>query len=182
MKVLLVYASVHGSTAEIAQRIAGELRARNVEVDVFSVLDVQGIDGYDAYIFGTPIHGGNWLPEIATLLRKSARRLAGKPVYLWVSCIRVMEQYGFEHVMEYYMQPEVLQKLNLRDKTAFAGKLDLSSVDWGERWTLSARYDGTTWPTNFDGDFRDWAKIDAWAKHIAQDLEQLKAAKTSASK
>jgi menaquinone-dependent protoporphyrinogen oxidase len=145
-------------------------------VDVFSVQDVRELNGYDAYIVGTPIHGGNWLPEIATFLRKSTKRLAGKPVYLWVSCIRVMEAYGFQHVMDYYMHPEVLRKLNLRDTTAFAGKLDLNHVDWGERWTLSARYDGSTWPINFDGDFRDWGKIDAWAQHIVQDLKTLASA------
>ncbi|MBL8157338.1 MAG: hypothetical protein JNM70_24410 [Anaerolineae bacterium] len=72
------------------------------------------------------------------------------------------------------MEPQLLAPLNVRDKAALAGKLDLQSVDWNERWTLAARYDGETWPSSFDGDFRDWEKVKAWAEKVAQDLKGAK--------
>ncbi|MBL8119538.1 MAG: hypothetical protein JNJ78_18560 [Anaerolineae bacterium] len=81
-----------------------------------------------------------------------------------------------EHVLEFYTVPEFMSKLNVRAITAFAGKLDLQNVDWHERWTLSARYDGSSWPSNFDGDFRDWDKIRAWANQIVQDIKTLEIA------
>lgn len=170
MKVLLAYASAHGSTAEVAQRIGKTLSAQGLDVTVVPVQTVSSVADYDVFVCGTPVHAGTWLPEMTNFLKSFRGQLANKPVYFFITCIRVMEQHGYEHVMEFYMIPEVLQKLNVRDTVAFAGKLDLKEVDWNERWTLAARYDGSTWPSNFDGDFREWPKIDTWAEKIAADI------------
>jgi menaquinone-dependent protoporphyrinogen oxidase len=179
MNVLLAYATAHGSTAEMAEKIGDVLRARGLNVVVAPIQDVQHLDGYDAFVFGSAVHAGTWLPELTTYLRKSLSTIGARPVYFWISCIRVMEHDGLQHVMEFYMIPEILNELNVRDKMAFAGKLDLDSVDWNERWTLAARYDGSTWPNNFVGDFRDWKKIEDWANRIAEDALHLQAEKFS---
>ena len=112
-----------------------------------------------------------WLPDFKSFFKAFEAQLMSKPIYLWVNCIRVMEEYGMSHVMDFYMVPELLKKLNVRSRTAFAGKLDLQAVDWDERWSLAARYDGHAWPSNFDGDFRDWDKIEDWATAAANDLQ-----------
>jgi menaquinone-dependent protoporphyrinogen oxidase len=177
MKVLLGYASAHGSTAEIAKEIGQIVKGYGLDVTVEPIQDVQNIESYDAFIFGTAIHAGTWLPELTTFLRKSLSRIGNKPTYFFITCVRVMEVDGPQHVMEFYMIPEILQSLNVRNKAAFAGKLALNSVDWNERWTLAARYDGSTWPNNFDGDFRDWNKIQSWASKISVDALQLEETK-----
>lgn len=171
MKVLVAYATVHGSTAEVAQAIGEELKAQGLQVTVEDVNQMQRLNGYDAFVLGTPVHAGTWLPELKEFFKKNIKHILGKPVYVWVTCIRVMERFGREHVMEFYMVPEILDKLDVRDKTAFAGKLDLQNTDWNERWTLAARYDGESWPINFDGDFRDWDAIRTWAHKVAQELQ-----------
>lgn len=171
MKVLVGYATVHGSTADIAQAIGEELTAQGLQVTVENVTRVQRLNGYDAFVLGTPIHASNWLLEMKEFVKKNIKQMLGKPVYFWVACIRVIERFGLEHVMEFYMAPEILDKLDVRDKTAFAGKLDLQNTDWNERWTLAARYDGESWPINFDGDFRDWEAIRAWAHKVARELQ-----------
>jgi len=176
MKVLVAYATAHGSTKEVAQAIGDVLTANGLNVTVQDVRLVSGVNDFDAFVFGSAIHAGTWLPELKGFLRAYEPQLVNKPVYFWMSCIRVMEQYGMEHVLEFYTVPEFMSKLNVRAITAFAGKLDLQNVDWHERWTLSARYDGSSWPSNFDGDFRDWDKIRAWANQIVQDIKTLEIA------
>ena len=176
MKVLIAYATAHGSSSDIARAIGDVLKAHGEQVTVEDVRNITHVDGYDAYIFGSAIHSGTWLPEMKGFLHAYQPQLAGKPVYFWMSCIRVMEQDGMEHVSEFYMVPEMLNKMNVRLTTAFAGKLALNDVDWHERWTLAARYDGSAWPSSFDGDFRDWDKIKAWAKQVAEDVKTLEAA------
>lgn len=178
MNVLVAYASAHGSTAEVAVKIGEGLKAHGLNVVVAPIQDIQNVNSYDAFVFGSAIHAGTWLPEMSTFLRRSLERLEGKPVYFFVNCIRVMEPDGQGHVMEYYMIPEIMNLLNVRQKAAFAGKLDLKNVDWDERWTLAARYDGSAWPNNFDGDFRNWGKILAWANQVAEDIQQIEAEKT----
>ncbi|MBL8154334.1 MAG: hypothetical protein JNM70_09135 [Anaerolineae bacterium] len=172
--VLVAYATVHGSTTDMAKKIGEVLEAHGMDVTVEAVQNITGLAGYDALVAGTAIHSGTWLPEMKTFLEHAQSALADKPVYFWVSCIRVLERFGLEHVMDNYMEPQVLATLNVRDKAALAGKLDLQSVDWNERWTLAARYDGETWPSSFDGDFRDWEKVKAWAEKVAQDLKGAK--------
>jgi menaquinone-dependent protoporphyrinogen oxidase len=173
MKVLVGYATVHGSTAAVAQRIGDVLTEQGHEVTVADVKTLTHLDSYDAFVLGSAIHAGTWLPELKAFMRAFEPQLTGKPVYIWVTCIRVLEEYGMSHVMDFYMEPELLTHLDVRSKTAFAGKLDLQEVDWDERWSLAARYDGHAWPTNFDGDFRNWDKITDWATATAKDLETL---------
>ncbi len=170
MKVLIAYASAHGSTAEVAHAMGRVLLERGAGVTVEDVKKLHQIGDYDAAILGSAVHGGNWLPEMTGFLRAAVEPLADKPVYFWINCIRVMERYGEQHALENYLNYDLLQPFKLRDKAVFAGKLDLANVDWDERWTLSARYDGSTWPSNFDGDFRDWNVIRAWAEKIADEI------------
>lgn len=179
MKTLLVYATAHGSTAEIARYITNILKECGVTIDLANVKDIETLQGYDAYIFGTAIHNGAWLQELTLMLRKDGKNLKSSPVYLFMTCMRVLEQYGSDHVNEFYVNPDIIHSLNIRNTTAFAGKLDLSSIDWNERWTLAARYDGTTWPSSFDGDYRDWSKIHRWANLIAEDLQKVEKALSS---
>lgn len=173
MKILVGYASVHGSTREVAQRIGDVLTKRGYTVTVADVKTLTHVDGYDAFVLGTAIEAGTWLPEFKSFFKAFESQLVGKPIYIWINCIRVMEEYGMSHVMDFYMVPELLKNLNIRSRTAFAGKLDLKTVDWDERWSLAARYDGHAWPTNFDGDFRDWDKIDDFATSTANDLQAM---------
>ncbi len=174
MKVLVGYATVHGSTADVAQRIGDVLAQRGHEVTVADVKTLTHVDHYDAFVLGSAIHAGTWLPELKSFVKAFETQLISNPTYLWVTCIRVMEEFGMSHVMDFYMEPELTAKLDVRSKMAFAGKLDLEAVDWDERWSLAARYDGHAWPTNFDGDFRDWDKIVDWATATANDLESVK--------
>ncbi|MBI1281906.1 MAG: hypothetical protein GC179_27520 [Anaerolineaceae bacterium] len=171
MKVLVGYGSVHGSTAEVAQRIGDVLTQRGHNVTVADVKTLTHVDGYDAFVLGTAIEASTWLPEFKAFMKAFNPQMLNKPIYLWINCIRVLEEYGMSHVMDFYMVPELLKGLNVRSRTAFAGKLDLQTVDWNERWSLAARYDGHAWPTNFDGDFRDWDKIADWATSVANDLQ-----------
>jgi len=170
MKVLVAYATAHGSTAEVAERISSALQKHGINATAANVQNLASVEGYDAFILGTAVHAGTWLPDMTAFVKRTAPGMGLKPIYFWVNCIRILEQFGYDHVVEYYMVPEVLSGLNVREKIAFAGKLRLDEVDWNERWTLAARYDGATWPSNFDGDFRDWDKISEWANKIAAEL------------
>ena len=51
MNVLVVAASDHGSTAEIASAIGEALKERGLAVTVAPVEEVQSVDGYDAFVW-----------------------------------------------------------------------------------------------------------------------------------
>lgn len=170
MKILVGYASAHGSTAEIAQSIGDTLKARQFNVTVANVSDVQSVDPYDVFILGSAIHAGMWLKELSQFLTQFGDQIKGKPFYLFVTCIRVLEPDGYQYVIDNYVHHHVIDPLGVREVQPFAGKLDLNQVDWDERWTLAARYDGSGTPGSYNHDFRNWDVIKAWAQRVADAL------------
>ena len=171
MNILIAYATAHGSTAGVAQELGRVLVERDLNITVANVKDVRAVRDYDVLVLGSAIHMGTWLPEMTAFLHAFKDDLTLKPIYLWVNCVRVLEQYGEEHVLEYYLDHEMLNRLRVRNIAVFPGKLDLETTNWNERWTLAARYDGAAWPSSFNGDYRDWEKIRDWGSHIASELQ-----------
>lgn len=170
MNLLVAYSSAHGSTAEIAAFVGARLRERHFEVTVASVADVQTLAGCDAFVLGSAVHGGAWLPAMGRFLDRFSADFAQRPVYLFLACIRVLEPGGPEHVVRNYVNYDQLEALNLRAVQPFAGRLEMGSIDWDERWTLAARYDGSAAPNSFNRDFRNWNAIRIWADKIADAL------------
>ncbi len=167
MKILVGYASAHGSTGEIAQEMAKVLEEYQYTATVADVTQVTSVDGYDGFVLGSPIHAGMWLTEMSQFLSRFGDQLAVKPIYFFITCIRVLEPQGMEHVIKDYVNHAVLNKLHVRETTAFAGKLTLGDIDWDERWTLAARFDGATPAATYNNDFREWDKIRVWSRHVA---------------
>jgi menaquinone-dependent protoporphyrinogen oxidase len=170
MKILIAYASIHGSTAEVAQFLGRVLRVYNAEVTVLSAGQVTTVDPYDAFVLGTAIEDGMWLHEMFEFLDRFQAKVAKKPNYFWLNCIRVLEPDGYEHALKYYVHEPTIAALAARDVAVFAGKLKLESINWDERWLLSLRYDGTERPAFFNKDFRNWEVIAAWGNKIAREL------------
>ncbi len=164
MKILVGYASAHGSTAEIAEFIGKEIEQREFEVTVANVADVTSMEGYDAYVVGSAIHGGMWLSEMSQFLERNEAQLKQLPGAFFITAIRVLEPDGYEHCLREYVNHRVLDNLNITNLTVFAGLLNLDAVEWEERWTLAARYDGKNLPGTMSNDFRDWDKIRQWTQ------------------
>ena len=55
-KILLAYATTHGSTREIADAVAATLRAQSLDVDVRPAKEIRTLEGYRAVILGAPMY------------------------------------------------------------------------------------------------------------------------------
>ena len=168
MRVLVGYASVHGSTAEVAARIADTLRAAGLDVAVADVTTVTDLQGFDACLLGSAIHSGEMLPAMADFFDRFAALLDAMPVYLWLCCLRATEAGGNVHVIQHYI-PESLLSL-VTGCTVFAGKVDIHELGLNERWVLANLYDGERKPDRLCADYRDWTAIADWAAGIARTL------------
>ena len=173
MRVLIVYASAHGSTGEVARVIAGMWRTRGIDNVVADVGSAPSLEGYDAYVLGSAVHNGMWLPGMAHFVGRSLRPLSGRPVYLWLNCLRVLEPNGHAYVTDYYLPQMLDGSLAFRKIGVFPGSIDRAMISQNELWLLTFRYDGDKPPSKMAGDFRDWPRIRAWADEVAADLEAI---------
>ena len=161
MAVLIAYASKHGSTQGIAERIAEKLRQLGKEAEARPVEEVSDPGSYEAFVIGSAIYYGSWLKEATEWVRRSRVVLAQCPVWLFSS-----GPLGTE-VKDAEEQPkeiaEFQQAIRPRDQRVFFGALDHSHLSFAERVMVKA----VRAP---EGDFREWQVIEAWAASIARDL------------
>src|SRR5690348_296424 len=61
MKVLVTYASRHGATRGIAERIAAALERQNLDVTFEPVERIQEATGFDAAVIGSAAYALHWL-------------------------------------------------------------------------------------------------------------------------
>jgi menaquinone-dependent protoporphyrinogen oxidase len=161
MNILIAVASRHGSTQEIAEAIAQELRAARHTVQVEKTGEVDDITGYAAVIVGSAVYMGDWLPEARQFVERHQTELAARPVWLFSS-----GPLGQEHP-----RPEgdpahlaaLMQDTGAQGHRIFVGKLDRSDLGLAERLITKAIKPP-------EGDFRDWPAIRAWAQEIAAAL------------
>ena len=68
-QVLVAYGSVMGSTAEIAEWIAEELRRAGLQVVVCDATTAPSPNGFQAVVVGSAVYHGRWRPEAVRFLR-----------------------------------------------------------------------------------------------------------------
>jgi menaquinone-dependent protoporphyrinogen oxidase len=157
MNILITVASRHGSTREIAEMLAQELRAADHCVDVQNIEEGPSIAMYDAVIIGSAIYMGKWLPSAAQFVQDNRVRLGEVPIWLFSS-----GPLGHENPQP-TGDPKQIDALMAVTRAhahrVFVGKLDKHSLGVGER--LIVRAVGAP-----EGDFRDWAAIRSWARDI----------------
>lgn len=167
MTVLITYASKHGATQGIAEHIAQKLRAIGRVVELQPISADVSPDRYAAVVIGSAVYYGSWLKEATDYVRRHQPSLADRPVWLFSD-----GPLGAE-VKDGESQPKELAKfqeaIHPRDHQLFFGALDHSKLSFPERMVIKA----VRAP---EGDFRDWAGIDAWTSSIAHQLPLTKTA------
>ena len=84
IKVLVAYASIHGSTQEVAGVVAATLRDQGVEVDLRPIREVRTLTGYSAVTLGAPMYMFHWHKDAHHFLTRFQRELTnGLPVAIF---------------------------------------------------------------------------------------------------
>lgn len=159
--VLVAYASKHGSTREIAERIAEVLSAGGLEVDLQDVADVGEPTKYRAIVLGVAMYMGAWRKSAKQFLTGHVDALVDRDVWLFVSGPTGegdAEEMMDGHAVQPAMEP-VLERIHPREVAVFHGSIDLEALGWFERFVIRTVKAET-------GDFRDWGAIESWAAGI----------------
>jgi menaquinone-dependent protoporphyrinogen oxidase len=170
--VLVTYATDHGSTRGVADRIADRLQQRGVEAQACAVEDVLEVARYEGIVLGSAIHGGKWLPAAREFADRNAASLRERPVWLFSVSTLGDEESMFPPRVANRLRalrkeaPEVAEMRRLvhpREHRNFAGAVARSH--WPATGRAFFRATGGRY-----GDHRNWPAIDAWADLIAAQL------------
>lgn len=163
-KVLVAYASKAGSTGEVAEAIGQVLNAKGITVDVRQVKKVKDVSGYQAFVIGSAIRMGRWLPEATKFLEVHKNELSQSPTAFFTVCLTLAEDNEKNRSeVKGYMQSvrAILEPVSLG---LFGGKLDLGKLSFIERFIMANLIKAR------EGDFRDWDAIRGWAGELATQL------------
>ncbi len=174
MHVLVAVATRHGSTREIAERIAERLRADGLDAEARPAAEIRDAARFDAFVVGGAAYMFHWLGDATKFVEHNRALLATRPTWLFSSGpigTDLVDKQGrdvFETTIPKEF-PRLREMVHPRGERVFFGAVDPDAkpIGMAERFmkVLPAGKDALP-----KGDFRDWAAIDAWADEIAAAL------------
>ena len=174
MKVLVAYATRHGATAGIAERIGSKLREHGLDATVLPAKDVRDVRGYDAVVIGSAAYMYHWLKDATDFVHRHRAALKATPVWIFSSGplgTDLVDKDGKD--VRATAAPkefaELRATLDPRGEHIFWGAYDpdAPAIGMGE-WMMKKMPGAREALPN--GDFRNWAEIEAWATEIADAL------------
>jgi menaquinone-dependent protoporphyrinogen oxidase len=164
MTVFVGYATVNGSTRQIAERIAARLLADGVTAEV------GGIDAlrpnYEAYVLGSAVHNQAWLPAASDALARHRAELNGRRVWLFSVGMPAAMRGPWKR---FALKEEARLSAQLRRSVRPEGHRLFNGVFLPEHADRAGRIMFRAMGMKF-GDYRDLDAEDAWADEIADRL------------
>ncbi len=201
-RILVTYASMAGSTAEVAETIAEELAGSGLQVEVLPINEVESLAGFDGVVVGGPMIMG-WHRAALRFLRKNRGAFERIPLAVFILAMSLtrtgeMDPDGAPvYVDEKLPKPPAIEgRLNFRERYArlanylrpilqatrpvkpasigvFGGRLEYGRLKW---WAVLFAMLIVQAPA---GERRNWPAIRAWAQGIPAAF-QLEASRAEA--
>jgi menaquinone-dependent protoporphyrinogen oxidase len=193
-KILIAYATMAGSTGDVAHAVGEEIARSGAQVDVLPLDEVKSLAGYEGVIVGAPMIMG-WHRSAARFLRRNRSALEKIPFAVFVTAmsltqtdetsvggvpvcvdgtlpkapahaghLTLRERYA---QVSHYLQP-ILRAARPAQPVSiglFGGRLEYGRLPW---WGVVFAMFIIQAPA---GDKRNWPAIRAWAAGLAAELK-----------
>jgi menaquinone-dependent protoporphyrinogen oxidase len=182
IKVLVAYASTHGSTREVAEAVAATLRAHGLSVDLQPARDVRGLEAYGAVVLGAPLYMFHLHKDALRFLSRHQKALTGNlPIAVFaggpfgsgdgaisdgaISDGAISDGSEWQEVRK-QLDQELAKFPSLRPVATevIGGKFDPATLHFP--WNLIPAL--RRMPPS---DLRDWEAIRSWASTLAAQLQ-----------
>ena len=173
-EILVVYATRHGATRGIAERIAQSLDGPGLRITVSAAEIAPHPEGFDALVIGGAAYMGKWLEPVATYLRVHREAIAARPTWLYTSGPVGKDRVdakGNDLLAPPSFLTAAAEDVHARGTRVFFGRWDPDDppANVAERLFRMLPVSRDLLPV---GDYRDWDAIDAWGREIAAELDR----------
>lgn len=161
---LVLYASMEGHTARIAERIASRIRSHGHRVDVAPVGTDLELSDYAGVIVGASVHYGRHPAWLARVLRAEAASLRSPKTAFFSVSLGAKQRYATRFLRRARWKPELV--------AVFAGALQYSKYGPLKRLVVRAfaAAAGHETDTSSDYEYTDWEAVDGFATAFSQRL------------
>ena len=169
-KVLVAYASIYGSTQEVADVVAATLREQGLEVDLQPMRTVRTLAEYGAVVLGAPIYLCQWLKDGQKFLEQHQSALMRLRVAIFALGPIGSDQKEWQGVRA-QLDQELVKYTWLKPTAVelFGGKYNPAKLRFPDNLITSLPASPLH---NFPAsDMRDWTAIRAWAGSLAVQLQ-----------
>jgi menaquinone-dependent protoporphyrinogen oxidase len=180
LKVLVAYASKHGSTKGIADFIAGKIREKGFQSEALDVDQVNNVGDYDAFVIGSALYIGHWMKEAKRFVSRNKSFLSTKPVWLFSSGPTGKEKKNAKgrdlldpSVSGPFELEQLKKEIRVIDHRIFFGAFNPKDQGFFTRQLMKSVAIRDATPI---GDFRDWSEIEGWVNRIAESLQNSRTA------
>ena len=196
-KILVAYATMAGSTVEVAQAVGEEIAKSDFQVDILPINQITDLRKYDGVIVGGPMIMG-WHRAALRFLKKHRRAFQQIPLAVFVTAMSLTQTSAtsVDGVTVYIDEnlpkpPQMGGRLNFRERYArlsnylrpilrvvrpakpvsvgvFGGRLEYGRLKW---WAVLFVMLVVQAPA---GDRRNWDTIRSWAARLPAELQTKK--------
>jgi menaquinone-dependent protoporphyrinogen oxidase len=159
MRVLVSWGSKRGGTEGIARMIAAELEQRGIDATPLAARQVVDVQGYDAAIIGGALYANRWHGDACRLVSSNIEALRRIPVWLFSSGPLDRSADGGE-IPPCRQVGVLMDRLGACGHATFGGRLERDAKG----------FPAASMAKKLSGDWRNPARIDAWAAEIAGQL------------
>jgi menaquinone-dependent protoporphyrinogen oxidase len=174
-KILVAYDTIHGSTAQVAERIGQELCSQGFQVDVRLARHVQSIDAYDAVIIGSAIYKFNWLPDALGFMKKYQTILSDKPAAIFIVGASMSEDTPENRasVKESFVDPVLEKYPDVKPLSIglFGGAVDFTRNEYTPFEKFVLRILGKVLGFTDTADWRNWEYISDWSQEVGDMVQ-----------
>jgi menaquinone-dependent protoporphyrinogen oxidase len=193
-KILVAYATMAGSTAEVAQKVGDVLASRGLQVEVLPISAVSSLNAYDGVVVGGPMIMG-WHREAVRFLKQNRAALQRVPLAVFITAMSLTQtgETSVEDVSVFVDEklpkpPKAAGSLSFRERYArlgnyvrpilaavrpgqpaslgvFGGRLEYGRLKW---WAVLFAMLIIQAPA---GDRRNWDAIQTWAHGLPEHFQ-----------
>jgi menaquinone-dependent protoporphyrinogen oxidase len=178
-KISVVYATTNGQTAKIARRIVAVLRTQGHLVDLLDTRTSPSaaLAGVDAVVFAGSVRMGKFQRRLVDFVRTHRHKLLGiptafVPVSLSASrkspaAVREVRKTNARFIEETGFNPNVIHPA--------AGGLVYSRYGFFTKLAILfiSKISGGDTDTSRDYEYTDWKALDRFARHFADDVQEI---------